>query len=127
MLGITRDEIVERIRKSIPLGRWGEPEGIAHMVAFLCSPAAAWVTGEVMTVSGGLLGVAAMPPKREKKARGGRAVSECADFSQVLQLADDLPIAPFDERRAVSLLPVMETSTALHAEFAPVDQISVRG
>jgi len=59
---------VERIRKSIPLGRWGEAEDIAHMVAFLCSPAAPRVTGEVMTVSGGLLGVAATPPKREKKA-----------------------------------------------------------
>ena len=49
------------------LGRWGEPSDIAQGVAFLCSPAAGWVTGEVLTVSGGLVGVSATPPKRSRK------------------------------------------------------------
>jgi NAD(P)-dependent dehydrogenase (short-subunit alcohol dehydrogenase family) len=64
-LGITEEQMIERIRASIPLGRWGEPEDIAQSVAFLCSPAAAWITGEVLRVSGGLEGVSAAPPKRK--------------------------------------------------------------
>lgn len=63
-LNITEEEMIERIRGAIPLGRWGEPEDIANGVAFLCSPAAAWITGEVLRVSGGMEGVAAAPPKR---------------------------------------------------------------
>jgi len=65
-LNITEEEMIERIRSAIPLGRWGEPEDIAQGVAFLCSPAAAWITGEVLRVSGGMEGVAAAPPKRPK-------------------------------------------------------------
>ena len=38
-LNITEDEMIERIRSAIPLGRWGEPTDIARGVAFLCSPA----------------------------------------------------------------------------------------
>jgi NAD(P)-dependent dehydrogenase (short-subunit alcohol dehydrogenase family) len=34
------------------------------MVAWLASPAAGWMTGEVVRVSGGLEGVSAAPPKR---------------------------------------------------------------
>ena len=66
-LNITLDEMVERIRKAVPLGRWGEPQDIAQAVVFLCSPSASWITGEVLTVSGGLAGVSAAPPKRPKK------------------------------------------------------------
>ena len=65
-LNITEDEMIERIRNAIPLGRWGEPVDIAHGVAFLCSPAASWITGEILRVSGGLEGVSAAPPKRTK-------------------------------------------------------------
>lgn len=64
-LGLTEEEMIERIRSAIPLGRWGEPEDIANGVAFFCSPAAAWITGEVLRVSGGMEGVAAAPPKRD--------------------------------------------------------------
>lgn len=60
---ITEDQLIERVRGSIPLGRWGEPSDIANAVAFLCSPQAAWITGEVLRVSGGLEGVSAPLPK----------------------------------------------------------------
>ena len=63
-LNITEEQMIERIRQSIPLGRWGEPADIAQCVAFLCSPEASWITGEVLRVSGGLEGMSAAPPKR---------------------------------------------------------------
>ena len=63
-LNISEDQMIERIRNTIPLGRWGEPTDIAQGVAFLCSPQASWITGEVLRVSGGLEGVSATPPKR---------------------------------------------------------------
>lgn len=42
------------LEKQIPVKRLGTPEDIAAVVVFLCSPAAAYVTGQVITVDGGL-------------------------------------------------------------------------
>jgi NAD(P)-dependent dehydrogenase (short-subunit alcohol dehydrogenase family) len=63
-LGVTEPQMVERVRAAVPLGRWGEPDDIAHAVAWLCSDHAAWITGQVLPVTGGLSGVAVPPPKR---------------------------------------------------------------
>jgi NAD(P)-dependent dehydrogenase (short-subunit alcohol dehydrogenase family) len=38
-----------------PIGRWGEPDDIAAATVFLCSPAAAFVTGVILPVDGGYL------------------------------------------------------------------------
>jgi peroxisomal 2,4-dienoyl-CoA reductase len=38
---------------SIPLGRWGAPDDIGHMVTYLASPAGEWITGAIMVVDGG--------------------------------------------------------------------------
>lgn len=39
--------------KHTPLGRLGAPQDIANAALFLCSPAASWISGQVLTVSGG--------------------------------------------------------------------------
>jgi 2-amino-4-hydroxy-6-hydroxymethyldihydropteridine diphosphokinase len=43
----------ERVRRETPLGRWGTPEDVAAAARWLVSPAAAYVTGQVLRVNGG--------------------------------------------------------------------------
>ncbi len=44
----------EELRRHVPLGRWGEPEEIAAVLTFLCSPAASFVNGAIVPVDGGV-------------------------------------------------------------------------
>lgn len=46
-------DIEKAMLKHTPLARLGEPNDIAYAALFLCSPAASWVSGQVLTVSGG--------------------------------------------------------------------------
>ena len=46
-------EIEGAMLKNTPLARLGEPDDIAYAALFLCSPAASWISGQVLTVSGG--------------------------------------------------------------------------
>lgn len=43
----------EKLAKAYPLGRLGTPDDIAGAVVFLASPLASWITGQVLSVSGG--------------------------------------------------------------------------
>jgi len=47
-------DILERLRKWYPLGRMGTPDDVADAVLFLASEQAAWITGVVLPVDGGL-------------------------------------------------------------------------
>jgi len=53
------DGLAEGVRKEllsmIPLGRFGQPEEIAHAVTFLASPGADYLTGQILSVDGGLV------------------------------------------------------------------------
>jgi 3-oxoacyl-[acyl-carrier protein] reductase len=51
---MTKDLAEEELRKLIPMGRFGKPEEVAALVEFLVSDGAAYITGEVINVNGGL-------------------------------------------------------------------------
>ncbi len=43
----------DRVLKETPLARWGTPDDVAQVACFLVSPAAAFVTGQILRVNGG--------------------------------------------------------------------------
>jgi 3-oxoacyl-[acyl-carrier protein] reductase len=51
--GYADPETYERVRRRFPGGRWGQPDDAARLVEWLCSPDAAWVTGQVIDSEGG--------------------------------------------------------------------------
>lgn len=53
LASVLTPEIEASMLKRTPLGRLGQPEDIARGVHFLLSPAASWISGQVLTISGG--------------------------------------------------------------------------
>jgi 2-hydroxycyclohexanecarboxyl-CoA dehydrogenase len=48
------ERVIEAVTRAIPLGRVGQPEDVAGAVVYLASPAADYITGQTLSVSGGL-------------------------------------------------------------------------
>ena len=53
--GLDPAEVTRRSEATIPMGRYGKPEEVADMVAFLVSARAAYVTGSMIRVDGGIV------------------------------------------------------------------------
>jgi 3-oxoacyl-[acyl-carrier protein] reductase len=53
-MGIIGSDFHKKIIEDTPLGRFGEPDDIAPVASFLASDDSAWITGEILGVSGGL-------------------------------------------------------------------------
>jgi NAD(P)-dependent dehydrogenase (short-subunit alcohol dehydrogenase family) len=68
---VTANPAAERASIAMhPLGRLGEPEEIASVMAWLLGPASGWVTGEVIGVDGGLAGLRGRPARASRPAVG---------------------------------------------------------
>ncbi len=62
-LGLTWEAFEAQVLKTIPVGRWCSPDDVAAAVAYVVSPEAAFVTGELINVTGGFTGYGIAPPK----------------------------------------------------------------
>jgi len=54
MIGAGNERLIDSLQRAIPLGRLGRPEDVAAAVAFLASDDASFITGQTLSVSGGL-------------------------------------------------------------------------
>jgi 3-oxoacyl-[acyl-carrier protein] reductase len=55
MTGVLSEEVRQAILQKVPLGKLGDPEDIAAAVAYLASAEAKYITGQVLTVDGGMV------------------------------------------------------------------------
>jgi NAD(P)-dependent dehydrogenase (short-subunit alcohol dehydrogenase family) len=69
-LGMSWQDFEAQVIKTIPVGRWCRPEDVAAAVSWVASPAAAFVTGETINVTGGFVGYGMAPPVEERFTEG---------------------------------------------------------
>ena len=56
MTDVLPDDVKKQYADTIPLKRFGEPEDVANVVAWLASDESAYVTGQTIGVNGGMVG-----------------------------------------------------------------------
>ena len=54
MMATIPDKVLDRLRSQIPAGRFGKPDEVARVVAFLANDDSSYVTGQIWAVNGGL-------------------------------------------------------------------------
>ena len=54
LIGDLPEDMLKEYRKQIPVGRFGEPDEVAHAVLFLAARESAYITGTVLEVAGGI-------------------------------------------------------------------------
>jgi NAD(P)-dependent dehydrogenase (short-subunit alcohol dehydrogenase family) len=54
MMSTIPDKVLDRLRGQIPVGRFGTPEEVARLVAFLADDESSYITGQIWSVNGGL-------------------------------------------------------------------------
>jgi len=62
-LGLTWAAFEAQVLKTIPVGRWCTPDDVAAAVAYVVSPEASFLTGELINVTGGFTGYGIAPPR----------------------------------------------------------------
>jgi 3-oxoacyl-[acyl-carrier protein] reductase len=55
MTSVLKEELRAEILKRVPLGTFGQPEDIAEAALFLAGPGGRYITGQVLTVDGGMV------------------------------------------------------------------------
>lgn len=55
LTGVLGEQVRAAILEAIPLGRLGQPQDVANLICFLASDAAAYITGQTITVDGGMV------------------------------------------------------------------------
>jgi NAD(P)-dependent dehydrogenase (short-subunit alcohol dehydrogenase family) len=55
LIGLTAEEFTRQRASQVPLGRMERPEDVANVIAFLASPRAGYMTGQALSVDGGLV------------------------------------------------------------------------
>ncbi len=73
-LGVSWDEFEQKTVSSIPLGRWCRPEDVAGAVSWLLGPDAEFVTGEVISVTGGFQAYGVAPDPEAVRAAAERVL-----------------------------------------------------
>ena len=51
---MTSDLPIDELKKMVPANRFGTPQEVADLVSFIASPKAAYITGEVININGGI-------------------------------------------------------------------------
>lgn len=65
-LGLEWEAFEAQVLRTIPLGRWCRPDDVAAAVAYVVSPAASFLTGETINVTGGFTGYGIAPPREAR-------------------------------------------------------------